>query len=224
MPNATPLPCLEIGSSRKEAELCVILMHGLGADGHDFAEVAMMLTEAAKPDRWRFILPHAGTLPVTINMGMPMPAWYDILDLSHPRSVDWETVAKSTRQIEDLLVAETAEKIVLAGFSQGGAMALHVGLQNQERIAGIASMSGYLLESKDHPVPSPHDSFPIGIFHGSDDEVVPFSAAELSREALESAGYTPEFYRYPGLAHSVSQDEIRDFFRWLREQGSPFAT
>ena len=134
----TALPFLEFGAPRGEAEMTIILMHGLGADGHDFADVAAALCKAAEPRAWRFVLPHAPVQKVTINMGMPMPAWYDIIDFSHPREVNWDTVQESQDRIEELLENEKgAEKIILAGFSQGGAMALHVGLRALCYIPGI---------------------------------------------------------------------------------------
>lgn len=220
MHNADSLPYLEIGATSEDAELCVILLHGLGADGHDFEDVAAMLCKAAMPRRWRFILPHAPEQPVTINMGILMPAWYDIIDLSHPREVNWDTVASSQRQIEAMMEGEPAAKVILAGFSQGGAMALQVGLRHQGKLAGIAAMSGYLLESDKHPVPANEANLPIGIFHGTDDEVVPYSAAEVTRDALKSAGYDPTFKSYAGLGHSVSELEIRDLFEWLTTHGN----
>ena len=126
------LPHLEIGAAREQAELSVILMHGLGADAYDFEDVAEALSLAAEPRKWRFVLPNAPTQTVTINIGMHMPAWYDILDMGQPRAVNWQTVAESAVSIEALLGNETAEKIVLAGFSPGAAMALHVGLRHQD--------------------------------------------------------------------------------------------
>jgi phospholipase/carboxylesterase len=192
-------------------------MHGLGADGHDFADVATLLSKAAQPRKWRFVLPHAPKMAVTINLGMRMPAWYDIIDLEHPRSVNWDTVAESTRNIEALLKAERAEKIVLAGFSQGAAMALHVGLRHSSAIAGILMMSGYLLESDEHPCPEKSAEMPIGILHGSDDEVVPLAAAEGTVAALDGAGYSPTFKVYQGMGHSVSEEEIGDVFAWLEQ-------
>lgn len=212
---------LEIGASREEAELSVILMHGLGADAHDFEDVAAALSRAAEPRKWRFVLPNAPRQAVTINMGMHMPAWYDILDMSTPRDVNWETVAESARNIEALLKRETAEKIVLAGFSQGAAMALHVGLRNQESIAGVLMMSGYLLESEEHKCPDKVETadFPIGIFHGSDDAVVPVIAARQTSEALHAHGYAQTLKIYAGLEHSVSEDELRDVFAWLEPIG-----
>ncbi|MGB1129300.1 MAG: alpha/beta hydrolase [Haloferula sp.] len=206
---------LEIGASREEAELSVILMHGLGADGHDFADVAAMLCEAARPRRWRFVLPHAESIPVTINMGMTMPAWYDILDLSHPRSVNWETVAHSQARIEGWMNDELAPKLVLAGFSQGGAMALHVGLRNSQRIAGVLMMSGYLLESDDHPLPPGGGDLPIRVLHGRDDEVVPITAAEEAVRSLENSGRAPAYTSFDGLGHSVCDQEVREVFEWL---------
>jgi phospholipase/carboxylesterase len=212
------LPCIETGASREDAELTVILMHGLGADGHDFADVAEALVLAAQPKKWRFVLPHAPQIPLTINMGMTMPAWYDILDMSQPREVDWESVQTSQTNIEAMIAHEKADNIILAGFSQGGAMALHVGLRSQKPIAGIFAMSGYLLESADHPCPPKTDTeIPIGLFHGDQDQVVPFSAAGRTKEALENAGYTASLDVYQGMAHSVCDEEIRDVFEWLQK-------
>ena len=176
-----------------------------------------MWCEAALPLRWRFVLPHAGEMPVTINSGVRMPAWYDILDLSHPREVDWETVAASQGQIESLMEKEPAPKRILAGFSQGAAMALQVGLRNQDKIAGVLLMSGYLLESEESPVPP--GSLPIAVFHGREDEVVSIKAAEACVESLRGAGYAPTFKSYPGLGHSVTEEEVQDVFGWLGERG-----
>lgn len=209
------LPCLEIGASREDAELSVLLMHGLGADGHDFADVATILSRAAAPRRWRFVLPHAPPQAVTINAGMCMPAWYDILDLSQPRAVNWDTVAQSQQRIEALIANQCSGRIVLAGFSQGAAMALHVGLRRQESIAGILAMSGYLLESDEHPCPAKLADLPVGIFHGSDDPVVPLIAAEQAKVALDAAGFSPTIKVYGGMGHSVCDDEIRDVYEWL---------
>ena len=211
------LPCIEIGAAREDAELTVILMHGPGPDGHDSADVAEALAQAALPKKWRFVLPHAPQIPVTINGGMSMPAWYDILDLSHPRDVDWDSVRVSQNHIEALIAHETTDRIVLAGFSQGGAMALHVGLRSPNSIVGIIALSGYLLESADHACPpGPDAGIPIGLFHGDQDQVVPFSAAERTMEALKAAGYAVNLKVYPGMAHSVCDEEIGDVFEWLQ--------
>ncbi len=209
------LPHLEIGAPRQEAEMCVVLMHGLGADGHDFEDVAEAISRAALPRRWRFILPHAPEQPVTINMGMVMPAWYDILDLSESRRVNWGTVATSAVAIESLIAREEAAKLVLAGFSQGAAMALHVGLRNQGAVAGILAMSGYLLIADDHPCPQKAVDIPIGLFHGADDPVVPVGAARQAAAVLGQEGYAPTLKIYDGLGHGVADEELRDVFAWF---------
>lgn len=219
-PSTTPeFAYLEIGASLQEADLSVLLMHGLGADGHDFADVADALCQAASPRRWRFILPHAPEQPVTINLGAVMPAWYDILDLDHPRDVNWETVSASQRGIEAILQREQANNIVLAGFSQGAAMALHVGLRHQHAISGILMMSGYLLESAAHPPPTPAPGIklPIALFHGDSDPVVPLQAATSALHSLHQLGFAPSLKQYLGLGHGVSEEEIRDVFDWLVE-------
>lgn len=211
------LPHLEIGASPEEAEVSVILMHGLGADGHDFADVAEMFSRAAEPRKWRFVLPHAPSQPVTVNMGMVMPAWYDILDMSHPRQVNWETVEAGAKAVEAFLERESGKKIVLAGFSQGAAIALHVGLRHQESIAGVLMMSGYLLFSDEHPCPEKSADFPIGLFHGSEDPMIPAAAAQETVKMLEGKGFAPSINIYPGLQHSLSEEEIRDVFAWLEQ-------
>jgi len=209
------LPYLEVGAPREEAELCVLLMHGLGANGHDFEDVGVALSQAALPGKWRFVLPHAPELPVTINLGMQMPAWYDILDLSQPREVDWGTVAESHAAIDAMIDAEPAARLVLAGFSQGAAMALHAGLRRQDRVAGILAMSGYLLEGDGFPCPAKSADFPIGMFHGSDDPVVQLAAAEQAKASLGEAGFSPTLKVYTGMDHSVCDEELRDVFAWL---------
>lgn len=218
MQNPNQLRYLEVGASRSDADLTVIWMHGLGADGYDFQEVAQTLARAAAPLRWRFLLPHAKELPVTISMGLQMPAWYDITSLSQPRKVDWSTVAKSQAMIEEMISSEPAENLVLAGFSQGAAMALHVGLQHQARLAGILVLSGYLLESEEHPVAPCKCSLPIQILHGRADDVVPSSAADATAATLQGAGYHPEITTYEGLAHSVNEEEVQAVFTWLQDR------
>ncbi|MFT5405554.1 MAG: phospholipase/carboxylesterase [Verrucomicrobiales bacterium] len=211
------LSYVEIGASREDARVVVILMHGLGADGHDFADVASSMCQAADPRKWRFVLPHAPVQPVTINMGMLMPSWYDILDLSHPREVNWDSVETSRASIDALIEQETVPTMVLAGFSQGAAMALHVGLRQTRSIAGVLMMSGYLLESEAHPCPEKSREIPIGIFHGSEDGMVPIQAAERTLEALKTAGHGPTLNVYEGIEHAVCDEEIRDVYDWLEQ-------
>jgi|MDTC01.3.fsa_nt_gb phospholipase/carboxylesterase len=205
---------LEIGASREEAEVAIILMHGLGATQEDFADVALSLIQAAKPCKWRFILPQAPHQPVTINMGVQMPAWYDILDMSQPRAVNWDTVEASRKSIDALVDQEQARQIVLAGFSQGAAMALHVGLRRSD-ITGILIMSGYLLESDVHPCPKMQSELPIAVLHGSEDSVVPLVAAQNTVKTLNAAGFSPTLKVYNGTEHSVCDEEISDVFAWV---------
>lgn len=216
--NPATLRYLEVGAPRSDAELTVIWMHGLGADGSDFHDVALALSRAAAPLRWRFVLPHAKELAVTINMGVRMPAWYDITSLSQPREVDWETVEDSQALLEKLIADESTGKLVLAGFSQGAAMALHLGLRHQEKLAGIIALSGYLLEDAAHPTPSCRSKIPIRILHGEQDDVVPCSAAATAGSALEQSGYKPTLTTYPGLAHSVNEQEVQAVLDWLMER------
>lgn len=218
--NPTQLPYLEVGASRAEAELTVIWMHGLGADGYDFQDVTQALSRVAAPQRWRFVLPHAKELPITISTGLQMPAWYDIISLSQPREVDWSTVAQSQAMIEELISAEPASRLVLAGFSQGAAMALHVGLQHQTHLAGILVLSGYLLENAEHPVAPCNSSVPIRILHGQEDDVVPPSAAAAAATALQGVGYNLEITTYEGLGHSVNEQEIQAVLAWLQERAN----
>ncbi|MEM0970012.1 MAG: alpha/beta fold hydrolase, partial [Verrucomicrobiota bacterium] len=188
------------------------------ASGHDFFPVAEQWVRLAKPKRWRFVLPHAPHQPVTVNQGFVMPAWYDILDLTESRAANWDTVAEGAKQIEAFLDAELAktEKVVLAGFSQGAAMSLHVGLRHPSNVSGIVAMSGYLLQDEDHPCPEKgEEEFPIGIFHGDADPVVPVRAAHTAKKTLEEKGYEPTIQIYPGLEHSVATEEVLHVFRWL---------
>ncbi|MEZ5430890.1 MAG: dienelactone hydrolase family protein [Verrucomicrobiales bacterium] len=196
----------------------MLLLHGLGADGHDFEEVAGTQPGGGAPENGVSSSPMRPRGKVTINLGMKMPAWYDILDLSQPRAVDWGTVEESARSIEALMAREPADRLILAGFSQGAAMALQ--LRHPDRIAGILMMSGYLLTGENHPCPPKTVDFPMGIFHGSLDPVVPQTAAEQAVEALQEHGYAPTLKTYPGLEHSVSDDELRDVFAWLTQVDS----
>ncbi|MEM7385636.1 MAG: alpha/beta fold hydrolase [Verrucomicrobiota bacterium] len=210
-----PLPYLEFGAARGEADLCILLMHGLGADGHDFAGVAEAWTQAAASRKWRFVLPHAPVQAVTVNMGVRMPSWYDILSFSEPREVDWESVKASRQSIEGLIDEEAPDRLVLAGFSQGAAMALHVGLRRQTKTEGVLMMSGYLLESETERCPEKVDDLTIGIFHGSEDPVVPLEASGRTETRLKEKGFVPSLKVYQGMEHAVCDDEVDDVFRWL---------
>jgi len=198
----------------------VIWMHGLGADGHDFEPIVPELRLGPRP-AIRFVFPHAPLRPVTINQGHVMRAWYDIRALAGVRREDEAGVRQSARQIESLIARERqrgipAERLVLAGFSQGGAMALHTGLRHAERLAGVMALSCYLplastLEAEAAPA---NRAVPIFWAHGVLDPMIPLALAEQRREQLAALGYAIEWHQY-AMPHSVSAEEIAEIARWL---------
>jgi phospholipase/carboxylesterase len=198
----------------------IIVLHGLGADGNDFVPIAQELDLAAVGDV-RFVFPHAPVIPVTINNGFRMRAWYDILGTDLARREDEAGLRQSLTAVEELLAREkergiAADRIVLAGFSQGCAMALLTGLRHKERLAGIAALSGYLpLAATTAAERSDANALtPIFMGHGLQDSVVEIGRARASREALAALGYTVEWHEYP-MGHSVSVEEIADLDGWL---------
>jgi phospholipase/carboxylesterase len=198
----------------------IIVLHGLGADGNDFVPIAQELDLAAVGDV-RFVFPHAPVIPVTINNGFRMSAWYDILGTDLARREDEAGLRQSLTAVEELLAREkergiAADRIVLAGFSRGCAMALLTGLRHKERLAGIAALSGYLpLAATTAAERSDANALtPIFMGHGLQDSVVEIGRARASREALAALGYTVEWHEYP-MGHSVSVEEIADLDGWL---------
>jgi phospholipase/carboxylesterase len=211
------LPCVEIDPPTAPVA-SVVWMHGLGADGHDFAPVPPQLGLGDLPVR--FVFPHAPRMPVTLNMGFVMPAWYDITGLD-TRGHDEEGIERSAASIRRLVERERdagipAEKIVLAGFSQGGAMALHTGLRYPERLAGIMVLSAYLLlpDRLSADAAEANRKTPIFQAHGLYDPMVQLDYGQRSRALLEEYGYDVEWHEYP-MPHSVCPEEIRDIGRWL---------
>jgi phospholipase/carboxylesterase len=198
----------------------VVWMHGLGADGHDFEPIVPELRLPARLPV-RFVFPHAPLRPVTINQGHVMRAWYDIRALAGVRREDEAGVRQSARQIEALLERErqrgvAPRRLVLAGFSQGGAMALHVGLRYPERLAGIMALSCYLpladtLAAEAAPA---NRDVPIFWAHGVHDPTIPVAMAELGRQQVAAFGYSIEWHQY-AIPHSVSAEEIADVAGWL---------
>ncbi len=213
------LDALEIETAPKP-EAAVIWMHGLGADGHDFEPIVPELDLPARP-AVRFVFPHAPLRPVTINQGHVMRAWYDVRALAGVRREDEAGVRQSARQLEALIERERqrgilAGRLVLAGFSQGGAMALHVGLRHPERLAGILALSCYLPLASTlatEAAPANRD-VPIFWAHGLHDPMIPRAMAEQGRDHVAALGYAIEYHRYP-IPHSVSAEEIADVARWL---------
>lgn len=203
-----------------EATASVIWLHGLGADGNDFVPVVPELGEALVRST-RFVFPHAPRIPVTINGGMVMRAWYDIADAELDRRADESGVRASRKRLDELIQVEmdrglASERIVLAGFSQGGAIALQTGLRHPRPLAGIMALSTYLplaesLRSEAHA--ANHD-VPIFMAHGSQDPVIPLALSERSRRLMGELGYDVECHTYP-MPHSVCAEEIRDIACWL---------
>jgi phospholipase/carboxylesterase len=197
----------------------VIWLHGLGADGHDFEPLVPML---GLPRRLaaRFVFPHAPERPVTINMGMRMRAWYDIAELGG-RSEDADGIRASQGLLEALIARERARgiearRIVLAGFSQGGAIALQTGLRHPERLAGIMALSTWLPLAATLEVErsAANLDVPLVLAHGLNDEMVGIERALRSRDALEALGYAVEYHEYP-MGHAVCPEEVAAIAAWL---------
>jgi phospholipase/carboxylesterase len=206
-------------------DAAVIWLHGLGADGHDFEPV---VPELRLPDtaRVRFVFPHAPVRPVTLNMGMAMRAWYDIYQLGGGRE-DGEGIRASQSQVERLIARErargvAAQRIVLAGFSQGGAIALHTGLRHGERLAGILALSTYLplAEALAAERSDANSALPVFMAHGGFDDIVPVERARQSRARLEALGYAVAWREYP-MPHAVCAPEIADIAAWLVTRLAP---
>jgi phospholipase/carboxylesterase len=212
------LPSIELETGA-HPDAAVIWLHGLGADGNDFVPIVeeMRLPQSLSV---RFVFPHAPVRPVTINNGFPMRAWYDIFAADLANRADVLGVLQSQAAVEALIAREkardvAARRIVVAGFSQGGAIALHTALRHAERLAGIVALSTYLplpdrLAAEAAPV---NRDLPIFMAHGTMDPVVRPEWGESTRRALEAAGYAVEWHTYP-MPHSVVWEEveaIRDF-------------
>ncbi|MGI4777656.1 MAG: alpha/beta hydrolase [Janthinobacterium lividum] len=214
LPSAPPIEL----QSGPDPVATVIVVHGLGADGNDFVPIAKQLDLSAV-GAVRFVFPNAPVIPVTINGGYPMPAWYDIAGPGRPE--DDAGLRRSQAAIEALIAREIAggipaSRIVVAGFSQGCAMALLTGLRHAERLAGIVGLSGYLplagmTAAERHPA---NQATPVFLAHGNRDGVVAPERAAASRDALKTLGYAVEWHEYP-MAHSVCVEEIVDIEAFL---------
>ena len=198
----------------------VIWMHGLGADGWDFVPIVRELPLPSDL-ALRFIFPHAPERAVTINDGFRMRAWYDISQSDLARVPDEKGIRESQGQIEELIARERGRgtedsRIVLAGFSQGGAIALQAGLRHRERLGAIVALSTYLPleDSLDREASPANKAAPIFMAHGRQDPVIPFGLAERSREALRERGYDVQWHAYP-MPHSVSAEEVQALASFL---------
>jgi len=214
-----PLPCVEIETAAHPRHT-VIWLHGLGADGNDFAPIVPELVDRAWPPL-RFVFPHAPTRPVTINGGMSMRAWYDILGAQIADRQDEAGMRVSISQLDELIAREGArgipsERVIVAGFSQGGAIALAGGVRHAAKLAGIAALSTYLPLAAKTAVErsAANASLPIFFAHGSYDSIVPQPLGIASRDTLAQLGYAIEWHSYP-MAHQVCAEEIADLRAWI---------
>jgi phospholipase/carboxylesterase len=202
-------------------EWSVIWLHGLGADGHDFAPIVPELVRPHWP-AIRFVFPHAPKRPVSINNGMPMRAWYDIVSLDFRSRADASGVAESVAQVEALIAREQArgtprERILLAGFSQGGAITLSTGLRQQSPLAGLVALSTYLpeVDAAAAQLAAGATAQPVFMAHGSGDPVIPVQVAEHSLQVLRQLGFGVEWHLY-AMAHQVCAEEIQALGDWLQ--------
>lgn len=212
------LPCIDIEPD-SPASATVILLHGLGADGNDFVPMVRELQLPAEM-AVRFIFPNAPAIPVTINSGYVMPAWYDITEISIDRKIDAAQLIASAESIRLLVDRETdrgipSQRIVLAGFSQGGAVAYQTALTYMQPLAGLLCMSSYFATRQTITPNSANRNLPIFICHGTRDPMVPERMGQQAREDLTARGYQVEYSSYP-MEHAVCADEVADISRWLQ--------
>ncbi len=213
------LPAIEY-ETQPEPDASVIWLHGLGADGNDFAPIvpALRLPESLAI---RFIFPHAPSIPVTVNGGVVMPAWYDILEMDIDRKVDTGQLMKSAAEINDFVARElkrniNSERIVIAGFSQGGAVAYQVALSCKLPLAGLLAMSTYFATVDTIHLSDANKDIPIKIQHGTHDPVVPESLGQKATTQLVKLGYSVNYQNYP-MEHAVCPQQISDISLWLQE-------
>jgi len=201
----------------------VLWLHGLGADGHDFAPIVPELVRRDWP-AIRFVFPHAPQRAVTINGGMRMRAWYDIREANLTNRADETGVEESIAQVDALIAREAARgvpanRLILAGFSQGGAITLASGLRRSTPLAGLVALSSYLpMHDRAAQCLAPQaNAQPLFMAHGTQDPVVPYAAGEQSAALLRLLGFAVEWHRYP-MPHSVCAEEIRDLGDWLSQR------
>ena len=223
------LPCLEIYSDVETnstltptaAQFAIIWLHGLGADGHDFEPI---VPELKLHLPIRFIFPHAPEIPVTINSGAVMPAWYDIKAPQIETMEDEAGIRNSQRAVTALIEREIergieSHKIILAGFSQGGAIALHTGLRYDKPLAGILGLSTYLplAHTLENELSDANRKTLIKLAHGSYDQIVPIHLAEESKSNLDQLGYQTDFDAYP-MEHGVCPEEVTAISHWIKQR------
>ncbi|TFH70320.1 carboxylesterase [Gammaproteobacteria bacterium LSUCC0112] len=205
--------------SDKPVDAAVIWLHGLGADGNDFAPIVPELRLPSSMSV-RFIFPHAPSIPVTINGGYIMPAWYDILQADVSRRLDEVQLRRSAAAVHAFVKQQQdagidSRRIVLGGFSQGGAVVLEAALSCPSQLAGMMSLSSYFPTADSVTVSDANRALPVLVCHGSQDTVVNESLGKQSVESLVKLGFQPEYHRYP-MPHSVCPQEINDISLWLQ--------
>lgn len=218
-----PLELTNYNIDNSKIDASIIWLHGLGADGYDFEPVAQQLLQSESLRNLRFILPHAPEIAVTLNNGYVMPAWYDVYGVRPIAKEDEAGIKASQRYIDSLIQNEISrgiksERIVLAGFSQGGAIALYTALRFPQRLAGILALSTYLplhskLAAEAHTI---NANIPIFMAHGIYDEVISLEMSKLSRDFLQSSRYFVNWHEYR-MAHSVCAEEIADIKKFLQQ-------
>ena len=214
---------VEVGGEA-QVDGTVIWLHGLGADGHDFEPIVPELNLAAHADI-RFVFPHAPVRPVTINGGVPMRAWYDVISLDKSGPQDEAGIRDSAGSLLQLIERERergvdASRIVLAGFSQGGAIAMHTAMRVPQRLAGLMALSTWMPlastigeEVVDNSESQPRE-LPVLMVHGTFDPLLPLAAGQHAREIMQDAGFKVQWHEYP-MAHAVCAEEISEIRKWL---------
>lgn len=205
----------------KPANAAVIWLHGLGADGHDFVGILPQLNLPADHSI-RFVFPHAPVQSVTVNGGMSMRSWYDIYSMSIAEKMDLHSIELSSNVLKELIDEQlklgiTADKIVIAGFSQGGLIALNTALSLDLTLAGVMALSTYYPKACLETLASPNTGTPILMVHGEYDPVVPFSVAQNSQQRLTQTGANIEWHSYP-MEHQVCMPEIELVSKWLQSR------
>ncbi len=208
---------------KEKAVASVIFLHGLGADGHDFTPVVPQLNQLTQLPI-RYIFPHAPLRAVTINNGYVMRAWYDIAGLDRSFKEDMDGITTSAKSIEALITAEltkgiSSQKIILAGFSQGGAIAIYTGLCYPAQLGGIIALSTYVPIAEQLAIErhEANHQIPVFLAHGTQDSIIPFSWAEISYKRLHDLKYNVTWHKY-NMPHSVCPEEIADIGKWLKER------
>lgn len=217
---ANLLPHIEVESG-SNPNASVIWLHGLGANGHDFEPIVPEL-KLGDDLPVRFIFPHAPNLPVTINGGYVMPAWYDILEMSIDRKVDAVQLRKSALAVVDFINNEISrgipsERIIIAGFSQGGAVAIEAALSFEKKLAGLLLMSTYFATKDSIQYSQQNSSTPVAIQHGNFDPVVPVELSGVTEQELKQKGNPLEVTTYP-MEHSVCPEQIVDIGKWIKNR------